>query len=111
MNLRNSVTLIGHLGRNADTFTLKNGQPGLRFSLATNRYYQNQEGERVEQTDWHECVLWGKRSEKLAPYLEKGKQVVVNGSLQHRKWTNQEGKEQQRSEVIVSELTFVGSRA
>lgn len=110
MNPRNSVTLIGRLGRDADALTTKNGQPFLRFSIATKRTYQDPNGERVEQTDWHDCVLWGKRSEKLSQYLSKGKEIVVNGSLQHRKWTNPEGQEQQRSEVIVSEVTLVGSK-
>ena len=90
--------LIGHLGKDAETRFTPSGTAVTNFSLATNRRYKNQQtGEWQEETDWHDIVLW--KAEALSNYLQKGKQVYVEGRLQTRSWEDQSGNKRYRTEV------------
>ena len=101
--------LIGHLGKDGETRHTQGGVPVTNFSLATSWRTKNQQtGEWREETDWHDVVLW--RSENIAPYLQKGKQVFIEGRLQTRSWEDQDGKKRYKTEVVAENLILLSSR-
>jgi len=102
----NKVVLLGYLGGDADTRYTANGVARTAFSLATNRYWKDADGQAHEEADWHNVVLW--RAENLAPYLIKGKQVYVEGRLATRSWEDQDGNRRYTTEVIAEEVILLG---
>src|SRR3954469_10863744 len=103
----NKVILLGHLGKDAETKFTPNGVSKSTFTIATNRRWKDQSsGEWKEETDWHNVVLW--RSENLANYLLKGKQVYVEGRLQTRSWDDKDGQKKYMTEVVCEELILLG---
>jgi single-strand DNA-binding protein len=106
----NKVILIGNLGRDAETKFTPSGVAATRFSVATSRRWQDkQSGEWKEDTNWTNVVLW--RSENLANYLLKGKQVYVEGRLQTRSYDDKDGKKVYATEVIAEEVVLLGGQA
>jgi len=106
----NKVILVGHLGKDAETKFTPAGVAVTNFTLATNRRWKDQQsGEWKEETDWHRVVLW--RSENLANYLLKGKQVFVEGRLQTRSYDDKEGKKVYTTEVVAEDVILLGGRA
>jgi single-strand DNA-binding protein len=105
----NKVILLGHLGKDAETKFTPSGVARSTFTIATNRRWKDQQsGEWKEETDWHNCVLW--RSENLANYLLKGKQVYVEGRLQTRNYEDKEGQKRYVTEVVCDDLVLLGGR-
>ena len=105
----NKVILVGHLGRDAETKFTPGGAAVTRFSVATNRRWKDQQsGEWKEETDWTNVVLW--RSENLATYLTKGKQLYVEGRLQTRSYEDKDGKKVYSTEVIADEVILLGGQ-
>src|SRR5438270_9305510 len=103
----NKVILIGHLGKDAETKFTPSGVAKTTFGVATNRRWKDQQtNEWKEETDWANVVLW--RSENLANYLTKGKQIYVEGRLQTRNWEDKEGKKQYMTEVVADEVILLG---
>jgi len=106
----NKVILIGHLGRDAETKFTPGGAAVTRFSVATNRRWKDKDsGEWKEETDWSNVVLW--RSENLANYLTKGKQVYVEGRLQTRSYEDKDGKKVYATEVVAEDVILLGGQA
>ena len=104
----NKVILLGHLGKDAETKFTPSGVARSTFTLATNRRWKDQQsGEWKEVTDWHNIVLW--RSENLANYLLKGKQVYVEGRLESRSWEDKEGQKRYITEVVCDDLVLLGT--
>lgn len=104
----NKVILIGHLGRDAETAFTASQVAVTKFSVATNRRWKDQaSGEWKEATEWTNVVLW--RSEKLGPYLTKGKQVYVEGRLQTRSYEKDDAKAWV-TEVIADEVLLLGGQ-
>ena len=81
MSIRNKVTLIGRTGKEVEVFTYENGNLKASVSLATSDYYTNQNGEKVEQTEWHNLVAFGKVAEIMQKYVEKGKEIAIEGKV------------------------------
>jgi single-strand DNA-binding protein len=105
----NKVTLIGRLGKDAESKFTPSGTSVATFSIATSwRQKDQQTGEWKEHTDWHNIVLW--RAENVAPYLLKGTQVYIDGRLQTRNYENKEGKKVYVTEVVANELILLGGR-
>ena len=103
----NKVILVGHLGRDAETKFTPSGVAKTSFSVATGRRWKDQQsGEWKEETDWSNVVLW--RSENLANYLTKGKQVYVEGRLSSRSYEDKEGKKQYITEVVAEDVILLG---
>ena len=97
----NKVTLLGHLGKDAETKFTPSGTSVTNFTLATNRRVKDQQsGEWRDETDWHRVVLW--QAENIANYLLKGKQVYLEGRLQTRMWEDKEGKKNYTTEVVCN---------
>ena len=109
MNVRNYIHLTGNLGAAPTTFVLPSGDLSCSFSIATNEYYRNKEGEKVTRTEWHRVKAYGKLAELFAEHLEKGSQISIVGSMRYRKWTDKFEQPRIAAEVIASEFTFLGS--
>ena len=102
----NKVILIGHLGKDAETKFTPSGAARTTFTVATNRRYKDQQtGEWKEETDWHNIVMW--RAENVANYLQKGKQIYVEGRLQTRNYEDKDGRKVYVTEVVCEELILL----
>src|SRR5690606_13163972 len=105
-NLRNSVRLIGRVGNNPETKTFDNGNKVVTCSLATNEVYYNDKNEKVETTQCHNLVVWGKTAEIFEKFVEKGKEIAVEGKLTYRNYEDKEGIKRSITEIVVSEVVF-----
>ncbi len=105
--IRNSVKLIGRPGIDPEVKTIGNDRKMARFTLATNDYYYNPKGERIEQTQWHNLVAWGKTAEIVEKLVKKGKEIVVEGKLSTNHWEDKEGVKHASVQVIINELLAV----
>ena len=107
----NKVILIGNLGRDPEMRSTQSGQPIATFTLATNRRWKDKSGQKQEQTEWHQVVVWGRQAEVAAQYLTKGKQIFLEGRLQTRSWDDkQSGEKKYRTEVICENFQMLGQR-
>ena len=106
--LRNKVQLIGHLGQDPEIINLESGKTLAKFSIATNESYKNAQGEKVENTYWHNVVAWGKTAEIIEKYVTKGKEVAIEGKLTNRTYETKEGEKRYVTEVVVNELLMLG---
>ena len=106
--LKNKVQLIGNLGQDPEIITLENGSKLAKFSIATSDSYKNAGGEKVEDTQWHNVVAWGKLADIVENYANKGKQVAVEGKLTHRSYETKEGEKRYITEVRCNELLLLG---
>ena len=107
-NLRNQVQLIGNVGNAPETKNFESGKKVCSFSLATNEYY-HKEGEKIQQTDWHNVVAWGKQAELIEKYVDKGKEVAIRGKLTTKSYETQSGEKRYVTEILVSEILFLRS--
>lgn len=103
----NKVILVGRLGKDAETKFTTSGVAKTNFTLATSRRWKDQgTGDWKEETDWHNIVLW--RSENLSNYLQKGKQVYVEGRLSSRSYDDKDGNKKWITEVVADEVILLG---
>ncbi len=106
-NLRNSVQLVGHLGKNPEITTLDKGKKIARFSMATNDYFTMQDGKKVNNTTWHNIVAWDLKAEFAEKNLAKGNEVLVQGRISNRSYTDKEGQTKYISEIIIHDVLKV----
>ena len=112
----NKVILIGNLGKDPEARSMNNGGEVVSFSLATSENWNDKaSGERKEKTEWHNIVIFNENLGRIAKqYLRKGSSVYVEGQLQTRKWTDQNGNDKYTTEVVLQrfrgELTLLGGR-
>jgi len=105
----NKVLLLGNLGRNPELRSTPKGNQVLNVSMATTRRWKDRETEQVhDQTDWHRIVVWGRQAEVLAEYLKKGSQIHVEGRLQTRSWTDNDGARRYTTEIVASRIQMLG---
>ncbi|MEP7197376.1 MAG: single-stranded DNA-binding protein [Saprospiraceae bacterium] len=103
-NLRNSVQLIGHLGKSPEITNLEKGKKIARLTLATNEYFTSAKGEKVNNTTWHNLVAWDSKAEYIEKNLEKGQEILVQGRISNRSYENKEGQTRYISEIIIDEV-------
>lgn len=104
----NKVMLIGHTGDEVKMKYFEGGNCIGRFPLATNEEYVNRTtGERVSNTEWHNCVVRNKAAEVCEKYLHKGDKVYVEGRIKSRQWTGEDGQQRYTTEIQVQEFTFL----
>jgi len=108
--IRNSVQLIGNLGKDLIVKELVSGSKVVNFTLATNDYYKNAKGESVTETQWHNLVAWGQTAEQMAKLLKKGSTVAIHGKLIHKSYEDKEGNLRYTSEVKVNEFVRIAPR-
>lgn len=104
----NKVILVGNLGQDPELRYTGNGTAVANLRLATTDSYKNQEGERVEKTEWHNVVGWARLAEIMDEYLSKGDQVYIEGSLQTRSWEDRDGNTRYTTEVKAREMVMLG---
>lgn len=110
-NLKNRVQLIGRLGKDPIVNQVSNGSNVARFTLATNDSYKDNDGNKVEDVQWHNIVVWGRKADIVKQYLTKGNEIAIEGKLAHRSWEDKEGNMRYISEVVVKELLMLSRPA
>lgn len=104
----NKVILVGNLGRDPEVRYTKSGQAVASFSLATSEKWTGKDGKKEEKTEWHRVIAWGKLGEICGEYLNKGKQVYIEGRLQTREWEDNDGNKKQTTEIVANTMTMLG---
>jgi single-strand DNA-binding protein len=106
--MRNFVQLIGNVGNDPEVRTFGNGGKVVRLNLATNEFYTNEKGERVEDTTWHRIVAWGKLAERMEKVIKKGALIALTGKLTNNQWEDKEGQKRSTTEVTLSDFMLMG---
>ncbi len=109
MSIRNKVTLIGHTGKEVEIINFENGKLA-KVTLATNDFYTNAKGEKVEETQWHNLVVNGKLADVMEKYVTKGKEIAVEGKIQYKTYEDKDGVKRYSTEIRVEELMLLGSK-
>lgn len=107
----NKVMIIGRLTRDPELKNTPAGKAVATISLATNRAWADANGQKQKQTEFHNVVLWSKLGEIASQYLRKGSQVYIEGRLQTREWTGQDGVKRYRTEIVGESMIMLGSKA
>lgn len=104
----NIAIVAGNLGRDPEVRFTQSGRAVANLSVATSEVWTDQEGNRQERTEWHRVVVFGKSAESCGQYLAKGRQVCVQGRIQTRKWTDQNGQDRYTTEIVAQRVDFLG---
>lgn len=106
----NKVSLIGNLTRDPELRYTPQGTPVCTFSVATNRSWTTDSGEKKEEADFHRIVAWNKLAELCSQLLTKGRKVYVEGRLSNRSWTGQDGAQRSITEIVINDMIILDSR-
>jgi single-strand DNA-binding protein len=107
----NKVMIIGNLGRDPEVRTTPSGQPVASFSVATNRKWNDREGNKREETEWHNVEVWGRLAEVAGQYLRKGSQLYVEGRLKTDSWEDRtSGEKKYKTKVVGDTFQMLGRR-
>jgi single-strand DNA-binding protein len=104
----NKVILVGNLGADPDVRYSSTGSAVVNFRIATSENWTNKEGGKETRTEWHRIVAFGKLAEICAEYLNKGKQVYIEGRLQSRSWEDKEGNKKWTTEIVANNVVMLG---
>ncbi|HWZ04434.1 MAG TPA: single-stranded DNA-binding protein [Mucilaginibacter sp.] len=105
----NKVILVGHLGKDPEARQLEGGVSVVSFPLATSEIF-NKDGRKVEQTEWHNVVMWRGLADVAAKFLQKGKLVYIEGRLRTRSFEDREGIKKYTTEVVAENFTLLGRK-
>ena len=106
-NLRNRVQLIGNLGADPEIKSFENNKLVANLSIATSESFTNSDGDKIDNTQWHNVVAWGKNADLAGKYLSKGNQVCIEGNLNYRSYEDKNGDLKYISEIIVNDFLFL----
>ena len=109
-NLRNRVQLIGNLGTDPEIKVFDSGKKKVNLALATSDNYRNASEEKVEQTQWHNIIGWGKTADIAEKYLKKGSEIAIDGKLQYRSYEDKNGEKKYITEIMINELVMLGKK-
>ncbi len=104
----NIAIVVGNLGKDPEVRFTQSGRAVANFPIATSESWTGQDGSPQERTEWHNIVVWGKQAESCGQYLSKGRQVFVQGRIQTRKWTDQNGQDRYTTEIVAQRVQFLG---
>jgi single-strand DNA-binding protein len=110
-SLRNSVQLIGRLGKDPEVKAFGENKKKASFSIATTDSYKNAKGEKVEDTQWHNLVIWGALAGVAEKYLKKGQEIAVEGKLVHRVYETSEGEKRYITEINVNDFVMLSGKS
>lgn len=110
MNL-NKVFIIGNLTRDPELRSLPSGASVASFGVATNRVWKDQGGQKKEEVQFHNIVVFGKQADTVAQYLKKGSSVLIEGRIQTRNWEAQDGTKRTKTEIVAERVQFGPRRA
>jgi single-strand DNA-binding protein len=105
----NKVILHGNCGKDPESRKV-NEKTVTKFSLATNKTYSNNVGEKITDTSWHNIVLWGKVAETASKYVKKGMSIIIEGEINYRSYENKEGQTVYITEIIGQNMHFTGNK-
>src|SRR5690625_2768372 len=111
MSSVNKATLLGRLGADPEVRYTQANTAVATLSLATSMRYKDKNGERQENTEWHRITAWGKLAEICQKYLTKGSQIYLEGYIQTRSWEDKEGIKRYTTEIVMQQMTMLGSKA
>lgn len=103
----NKVTLVGNLGKDPEIKEAGSSKV-CRFPLATSRSWKNKDGEKVEETTWHNITVWNKQGEVCAQYLTKGRQVYVEGEIRNHSYDDKDGNKRYVTDIVAHDVRFLG---
>lgn len=106
----NKVILVGNLGKDPEVRHLEGGVSVANFTLATNEYFRDKQGTRIERTEWHNISAWRGLAEMAEKYLKKGQQVYVEGKIRTRQYQDKENQTRYITEIVADEITMLGGR-
>jgi single-strand DNA-binding protein len=109
-NLRNKVQLIGNLGNDPEIKIFDSGKKKVNLSLATSEKYTKANGEKIEQTQWHNVIGWDKTADIAEKYLSKGSEVAIDGKIQYRSYDDKNGEKRYITEIMINELVLLGKK-
>jgi single-strand DNA-binding protein len=104
----NKVLLVGNLGKDPELRYTASGTAVANFSLATTERYKDREGQSQEKTEWHNIVAWRQLAEKCGKYLQKGKQVYIEGRIQTRSYDDKDGNKRYVTEIVADQMRMLG---
>ncbi|HJL25617.1 MAG TPA: single-stranded DNA-binding protein, partial [Polyangiaceae bacterium LLY-WYZ-15_(1-7)] len=104
----NKVILIGNLGMDPEVQYTQSGMARMRMRLATTESFVKRSGERDEKTEWHTVIVWGKRAEALGKFLQKGRTICVEGSIEYRQWEDREGNKRNSTQIRARNIILLG---
>ncbi len=110
MGSLNKVLLIGNLGKDPELRYTPDGLAILRFSIATTEYFNDKSGSKQERTTWHNIVVFGKMGQSIANYLNKGKQVFIEGKINNRSYDDKEGNKKYITEIVATNIVLLGAK-
>ena len=105
----NKIILHGNVGKDPDTRKV-NDKTVTKFSLATNKSYTNNSGEKITETQWHNIILWGKVAETASKYVKKGTSLIIEGEISYRSYENKDGQTVYVTEIIGQHMHFTGNK-
>ena len=108
--LKNKVQLIGNIGQNPEIKTFDSGNKMARLSLVTNEKKKNQSGELVNEATWHNLTVWGKTADIVEKFVEKGREIAIEGKLVNKSYTDKNGDKKYVTEIHVTELMLLGNK-
>ena len=106
--MKNKVQLIGNVGQEPEVKTIGEGKKVANITIATNDYYFNDKGDKVEQTEWHRVVAWGKVADIIEKYVSKGKEIAIEGKLTHRSYDDKDGIKRYVTEIVANDILLLG---
>lgn len=106
----NKVILTGNVGQDPQVKHLESGTTVANFSMATNESYTNRNGEKVQETEWHNIVAWGKIAETIEQYVTKGSKLLVEGKIRTRQWDDKNQVTHYITEVLIRNFEFIGAK-
>ncbi|MBP6425279.1 MAG: single-stranded DNA-binding protein [Flavobacterium sp.] len=106
--MKNRVQLIGRVGQDPEVKNLEGGKKVTTITIATNDVYYKDNGDKVEQTEWHRVTAWGKTAEIIEKYVTKGKEIAIEGKLTHRTYEDKNGEKRYVTDIVVNEVLLLG---
>lgn len=109
-NMRNRVQLIGRIGQAPEIKNFDGGKKLAQVTLATNEVYYTDKGDRVESTQWHSVTAWGKTADIIERFVDKGREIAVEGKLIYRNYEDKSGNKRYVTEIVATEILLLGGR-
>ena len=106
--MKNRVQLIGRVGQDPEVKNLEGGKKVTTITITTNDVYYKDNGDKVEQTEWHRVTAWGKTAEIIEKYVTKGKEIAIEGKLTHRSYDDKNGEKRYVTDIVVNEVLLLG---
>ena len=106
--MKNRLQLIGRVGQDPEVKNLEGGKKVATITIATNDVYYKDNGDKVEQTEWHRVTAWGKTAEIIEKYVTKGKEIAIEGKLTHRTYEDKNGEKRYVTDIVANEVLLLG---